>query len=232
MTDEFLKQSKLCTTARITVLILAVGLIVAWKWTPLGDYLAADRLLELSQYVRQLEISPLTVMPCLTLACILMVPLSWIVVLSGLLFGLWWGFIYAFLIGLISGLLGFILGRFLGQDMVRRFATRRVHNFSAVLGKHGISAAIALRVIPFAPFTVQNMLAGASNIKQRDFNIGNAIGLVPSTLFILLVMAQLESSLQSPGLKSVVGLILVVVAMVTVVSGLRYWFTKDLGPLE
>ena len=225
VTGQLLGKFRLRSFARITVLVIFIGLLVVWRWSPLGDYLTAEKLLELSQSMRQLNVSPLLVVPCLALACLFMVPLSWIIVLSGLLFGLWWGFLYAFLSGLVSGALGFILGRYLGQEVVHRFAGRRIQKLSRVVGERGVLAAIALRIVPFAPFTVQNMLAGASHIRQRDFNIGNAVGLIPSTIFILLLMSQLNVSLETPSVKSIAGLILLVVFVIIVLVVLKRWIT-------
>ena len=190
---------------RIAVVLLIVALFAVWRW------------------------SPLIAVPCMIVACILMVPLSWMIVASGLLFGFGWGFVYAHIAGVVSGMLGFYLGRFVGHAVVQRLAGGRIHRFSAAVGKQGILAAVALRVIPFAPFTVQNMIAGASHMTQRDFGIGNALGLVPGTLFILLVMNQLNSSLESPDGSTITGLVLIIAGMAALLYGLRRRLKKQLG---
>ena len=220
------RKSRLRNYVRFAVLLLIVGILAVWHWTPLRDWLTTERLLAFGQDLQQMHASPLIVLPGLIVASLLMVPFFLIVILSELLFGPWWGFFYALMAGVISGLLGYYMGAFLGRDIVQRFAGKRLHKISTAMGKRGILAAIALRVLPFAPFTVQNMVAGASHIKQWDFNIGNAIGLVPGIAFILLMMSQLSGSLKSPNIVSIVGLILSIAVFILLLFGLRHWLSK------
>jgi uncharacterized membrane protein YdjX (TVP38/TMEM64 family) len=213
---------------RIIVLLLVVGLIAAWRWSPLGEALTAENVLALSRELRDMRVSPFIAVPCMIVGSVLMLPLTSIVVASGLLFGFGWGFFYAFVSGVVSGMLGFYMGRFVGQAVVQRLAGNRIHRFSAAAGGRGVLATVALRVIPFAPFTIQNMIAGASHIKHWDFGVGNAIGLIPSTLFILLVMDQLNASLESPDAGTITGLVLIAAATAAGLYGLRRWLVKRL----
>lgn len=219
-------QHPLRNYLRIAAVLLIIALVVAWRWTPLSEFLNIEQLLKLSQSIRQAEISPLIVVPCLIAASLLMVPLSIVIIVSALLFGSWWGFVYAFISGVLSGSLGFYIGSFLGSDVVNRLAGKRIHKISEALGKRGILAVIGLRVVPVAPFTVQNMVAGATHIRHRDFNIGNAIGLLPAITAVLIIMNRIDAGLESPDANSLVGLVVAVVAVGLVLFGLGRWLVK------
>jgi uncharacterized membrane protein YdjX (TVP38/TMEM64 family) len=73
----------------------------------------------------------------------------------------------------------------------------------------------ALRVVPVAPFTVVNLVAGASHIRFRDFALGTLLGMIPGTLALVVLSDQVVAALRSPdaahiallvGLAALIGL--------------------------
>jgi uncharacterized membrane protein YdjX (TVP38/TMEM64 family) len=80
---------------------------------------------------------------------------------------------------------------------------------------------IIVRIIPFAPFSVINMMAGASRIRFRDFVIGSAIGMLPGMVGISLFTDRLAATLQKPDLPAFA--ILVAVIAVIIVGGWKLW---------
>jgi hypothetical protein len=54
--------------------LLIVGLIAAWRWSPLGDVLTAENLLALSRKLREMQVSPFIAVPCMIAASVLMLP--------------------------------------------------------------------------------------------------------------------------------------------------------------
>jgi len=52
-----------------------------------------------------------------------------------------------------------------------------------------------LRLIPIAPFTVINLLAGASRVKLRDFLLGTLIGMGPGTVLICFSVDRARAAL-------------------------------------
>ena len=80
---------------------------------------------------------------------------------------------------------------------------------------------IIVRIIPVAPFTVINMVAGASHIRLRDFVIGSAIGLLPGIVGISLFTDRLAATIQKPDLQAFA--ILAAVAAVIILGGWSFW---------
>jgi phospholipase D1/2 len=71
------------------------------------------------------------------------------------------GFAYALAGSLLSATVNFGLGRLLGRDFVRTLAGRRLNRLSRRLAKKGFVAVLVVRMLPVAPFTIVNLVAGA-----------------------------------------------------------------------
>jgi uncharacterized membrane protein YdjX (TVP38/TMEM64 family) len=54
-----------------------------------------------------------------------------------------------------------------------------LNDLSRRLGERGLLAIVFARVVPVGPFSVVNIVAGASHIGWRDFLLGTVIGLLP-----------------------------------------------------
>jgi phospholipase D1/2 len=52
-----------------------------------------------------------------------------------------------------------------------------------------------LRLIPIAPFTVVNLLAGAARVRLRDFLLGTLIGMGPGIVLICLSVDRARAAL-------------------------------------
>ncbi len=155
------------------------------------------------------------------LASILAVPLLFLTILSIVAFGPILGSITTLVGGGIGSAVSFSLGRRLGQEVVHHLAGSRVNVISERLGRRGILAAAALRMIPLAPFAIVNMIAGTSHIRLRDFLIGSAIGMTPGTIVFALFVDKLDSALRNPGASS---LVLVGLTLLLIIVGV--WIAK------
>ena len=57
---------------------------------------------------------------------------------------------------------------------------------------------LTVRLIPVAPFTVVNLVAGASHIRFRDFLLGTIFGMVPGTIAITVFSDRLAAAVHHP----------------------------------
>jgi phospholipase D1/2 len=88
---------------------------------------------------------------------------------------------------------------------------------------------MAVRLIPVAPFSVVNAVAGASQIRFRDFILGSLLGLAPGIVAIIFFEDRLEAAVRDPGLGSFVTLAALVTAVGLAAVGIRKWLTRS-GP--
>jgi phosphatidylserine/phosphatidylglycerophosphate/cardiolipin synthase-like enzyme/uncharacterized membrane protein YdjX (TVP38/TMEM64 family) len=163
----------------------------------------------------------LSVLLVYTLSSLLLVPVNLLIAATGAAFGPLLGFGYALLGSLVAAALVFGLGRALGGDPVRRFAGRRVNAVSRRLGRHGLWAMTLLRLLPIAPFGVVNLVAGASEMRLRDFLLGSLIGMAPGVALMTLFGDRLGVWLRHPepvNLAILVGAALAVVALALVLG--------------
>jgi phospholipase D1/2 len=113
------------------------------------------------------------------------------------------------------------LGRVLGREKVSRLAGSRVNRLSRKLAKHGVITVTTVRILPIAPFTIVNLVAGASHIRFWDYVFGTILGMAPGIAAITLFENQLEAAIREPGLGSFAilgGLTAAIIAVVFIVK--------------
>lgn len=207
-------------------LLLVAALALAWRWGPLHELLDMDTLRRLSQAIERSPWAPLWILGVYVAASLAAMPITLLIVATAFVFGPWTGFAYALSGSLLGGGLGFAIGQALGRRPVRRLAGRRLNALSRRLGEGGIFAVMVLRMLPVAPFTVVNLVAGASHVRMRDFLIGTALGMTPGILAIAVFSERLAAALQDPTPGTIALLVLVLAAVAGAALGMRRWLQR------
>jgi uncharacterized membrane protein YdjX (TVP38/TMEM64 family) len=140
-----------------------------------------------------------------------MVPLTPLIVALGLLFDPLPAFAGSVAGSLLSAVLAFAAGRRLGRGRAPALANGAAARLLRAAGGGGVLAIALLRLVPAAPFTLVNLLAGASRVRARDFVLGTALGLTPGALLLTGLGRALAGLRQDPGLGSA-ALVLVLLA--------------------
>ena len=130
-------------------------------------------------------------------------PVTVLIVATGLAFGSVYGFIYGLLGAELSALVTYAIGHYLGQSTIQRLSHRWVGRVSRRLARQGLLAMITLRVIPVAPFSVVNLIVGASHIRLRDFVLGTLLGMTPGVLFLTLFSDQVVAAFHAPDIQQI-----------------------------
>ncbi|MCA1769504.1 MAG: VTT domain-containing protein, partial [Halomonas sp.] len=65
------------------------------------------------------------------------------------------------------------------------------HGMSRYLSRRGIRTMTVINLLPLAPFTLTNMMAGAFHLRFRDYMIGSTLGIVPGLAVVTLLGSQL-----------------------------------------
>ncbi len=211
--------------AKTFALLIAVLVVIALglRFTPLGDHLAPREILAQLAGLRSMEGGRWIFLGVATAGLLLGVPATPVIVASALLFGAWTGFALAYGALLTAAVLGFFAGHLLGAEALRRLAGKRLDRVSRHLARRGVLTVFSLRLVPVAPFTVVNLVAGASRIRARDFIIGSLLGLLPGTVALTVFSDQLLRTLLDPGPMTIGVLALLTVAFVGIGWGLSRW---------
>jgi uncharacterized membrane protein YdjX (TVP38/TMEM64 family) len=110
----------------------------------------------------------------------------------------WTAFLYAEVGTLVSGILVYAVGRQLRQSFIQRLSGSYWEKVSQALGRRGILTIIILHIFPIAPFSVLNLISGASHISFIDFVIGTIIGVTPGIIVVCVLGQRLLDALHHP----------------------------------
>ncbi len=156
-------------------------------------------------------------------AALTVMPISLLVVATAIVFDPWMTVVYALSGSVLGAGVTFAIGKALGRRAVRRVAGRRLNALSRRLGEGGVLAVMVLRMLPVAPFTVVNLVAGASHLRMRDFLIGTALGMAPGIVAVAVFADRLAAALQDPSPGTIALLVLIVVAAGAAALGIDRW---------
>lgn len=215
LVDEFVpREARKSAVVRVWGVALALlafaGLAAAWRWTPLGDSLALGSLVDIARSFDKSPVAPLAVLAAYVLAGVLVIPVTALIVATGIVFGPMLGAVYSLSGALASAAVTFWIGRRIGRNTVRRLAGRRLNRITRRLAKKGLLAMIVVRMVPIAPFSVVNAVAGASHIRFREFLIGTAVGMFPGIVATVVFVDRVAAAVTDPGQSTFVTLGVVV----------------------
>jgi uncharacterized membrane protein YdjX (TVP38/TMEM64 family) len=200
------------------VMLLLLGAAAAWRWSPLNELLTMENLRAAAVEIKEFHAAPLIVMGIYLMGSLVACPVTLLIAGTALTFGPFLGPLYSLLGSLLGATATYALGRLLGKDVVKRLAGSRVNRVSRKLAKHGVITVISIRLLPLAPFTFVNMIAGASHIRFKDFFFGTILGMTPGILAITVLERQLHAVISDPDLES-----FAVLAGVFLVIGFAVW---------
>ncbi len=208
-------------------MLLIAALALAWRFSPLGHELNVASLARAAMRAAQLPGAPALLLAGYVLAATLSVPITLLITVTGLVFGAWPGLAYASVGTMAAAAATYGIGRWLGRDAVRRLAGSRANRLSERIGRRGVVAMAVLRLLPIAPFTIVNLVAGASHIGLRDYLIGTAIGMLPGIVLTVTFAHQLTAALSHPDPGAFAWLTAIGIALVglsvLLVRALRRW---------
>lgn len=217
------KSPKKQITITALVLLAVIVLTVLWKWTPLNEWVTPENLKLLINTLNDNPFTPLIVITIFAFASLIGIPLTLLVITVAISFGAWPGSLYAIIGSLLSAILGYLAGEWLGRKNVTQIAGSKLNRLSKRLANHGVMAIITVRIIPVAPFTVINLVAGASHIRLKDFIWGTLIGVLPGILAITVFADSLLRVVQQPALLEIMIFVLVVLGIGILMYGVKKW---------
>ena len=212
------------------VLALTLALLaVAWRWTPLREWINLASLVSLARGLEDLPFTPLVVVAAYAVAGVL-VPITVLIAATGIVFGPIMGALYAIIGSTLSAAMTYWLGEWMGRDTVRRLVGPRINRLSRRIAKHGVLAMMVVRMLPIAPFTVVNVVAGASHIRLRDFLLGTLLGMSPGILLIVTFAHNLAEAIRNPSPGTLAVLAVVIATLLGVATALQRWLPRKEHP--
>lgn len=160
---------------RLAAILTVCGLIAAaWWWSPDSKDLE-QMAASLSAHRHAWYALPAVMLAFVVLGLALF-PVILLVAATGIAFGPILGPIYAMAGCLASASTGFAIGRFMGLHRVHRLFGGRITRVTRALKRNGTLAVFLVRKVP-APFTLVNIIVGASTVRYLDFIVGTVLGM-------------------------------------------------------
>ena len=188
-------EERSLTLARVglgaALVAAVVGAILAWRFTPLADFLDLSVLIDWIERVEAASWTPPAVVGLYVLLGVAAFPVTVLIAATAMVFGPVWGFVYALGGALASAAVGYGMGRAIGRPFIERMAGKTAKRVNEALARNGIVTVAGVRLLPVAPFLVINLIAGASRIRFTDYLAGTLVGMAPG----ITIMAALGSSI-------------------------------------
>jgi phospholipase D1/2 len=182
----------------LTILFLGFGLGLVWRFSRLHSILGFTTLVGWGESVQGHPWTPFVMVGVFVLGGLLFffhALLLWVTVFS---FDPPHAAFYCFVGSLASASTLYGLGRVLRKDVVAKIAGSYTGEVSQALGRKGILSLFLLHIFPVCPFSVLNLLAGATHISFRDFLLGTILGMVPGLAILLIFGNQVLGMLKKP----------------------------------
>ena len=205
---------------------ILLGLALAWRYTPLSEVATPEAVLDGFDRLSDQWWAPLALLLAYTPASAVMFPRALITLATVIAYGPWTAFAFSIAGNVIAACVAYAAGRKFGRDTVRRIAGERLNRVCDLLRRRGLIAVTAVRLVPVAPFVVENVVAGAVRIPLWQFAVGTAVGHVPGTLATTVFGAQVEAALRDPGTINwwLVGAVVIVFA--AAILAMRRWLAR------
>ena len=147
---------------------------------------------------------------------LLILPASWLSLLSGFLYGSYFGSIIVFCGAAIGALIAFFISKSFLSIKLKKVITRfpRLSLMEQVVQRGGLKLILLARLSPVFPFSILNYFYGLNNIKLRDFAFG-LLGIIPGT-FLYCSIGSLAKSLQDlKNLQPTNNLVLTIISVIS-----------------
>ena len=127
---------------------------------------------------------------------LLILPASWLSLLSGFLYGSYLGSIIVLISASIGASVAFFISKSFFAKKLKKYFSRypKLSVMEQIVQKGGLKLIFLARLSPIFPFSILNYFYGLNNVKFRDFALG-LFGIIPGT-FLYCSIGSLAKSLQ------------------------------------
>jgi len=189
---------------RLAVIFLFVAaLAVIWRATSPHAFIDYDTMGNWIASLTDSQFAAVWIAAVFTVGTLILAPVTLLIIATGATFGPILGFFYALCGSVASAMVHYGLGRIAGKQTVRRIAGSRLGRVQRQISRHGFISLLFARIVPIAPFVIVNLVAGAIQIRVRDFLLATVIGMSPGILGVVVLGNQLQRALQDPGIGNI-----------------------------
>ena len=196
MTGGMVPTRHISTVVKVVLAGLVVlALAMVWRYVPLAR---PDEVRAAFASINGSAMAPFIVVSVFVAAGFVFFPVTVLIAATAATFGPWLGFGYATAGALASALAIYAVGAAIGKKPLRNFLGPRLNRVRQRVAKRGVITIAAVRLVPVAPFTVVNLVAGASGIPVFEYIVGTLLGMLPGLIMISAVGHQIARIMTAP----------------------------------
>jgi phospholipase D1/2 len=210
---------------RLAVILLCLAsLAVFWRTTSLQTFINYDTMSNWIPSLVDSPFAPLWIAGVFTIATLVLAPVTLLIIATGATFGPVLGFFYGLYGSVVSAMVHYGLGRVAGKETVRWIAGSRLGRVQRQISRHGLLSVLFARIVPIAPFAIVNLVAGAMQVRVRDFLLGTLAGMSPGISAIVMLENQLQRAIEDPGIGNITLLIGLAVFFALLGAAFYRWY--------
>lgn len=208
------------------IALVLLGLTLAWRLTPLAEIASAEAAGIFLAKMAQSYWGPLAVLGAFLAGGLVAFPVTILIAATAASFGPWLGFTYALIGALGSALLTYGIGAMMGRAALQSILGDRLTDIRNKIARQGVLAVAAIRLVPVAPFTLVNLVAGASGINLTHYLVGTVLGLLPGLVLMSLLGSQIMRIVASPSPLDIVIFVALIAAWIATAFAIQSAFSK------
>jgi uncharacterized membrane protein YdjX (TVP38/TMEM64 family)/phosphatidylserine/phosphatidylglycerophosphate/cardiolipin synthase-like enzyme len=201
--------------------VVVIALMLIWRLTPLSTLANPQGIEEWLAGIAEMPAAPLIVLAAFIIGGLVVFPVLLLIAATAVTFGPWLGFALAGIGAIASAVVTYGVGAAIGRQAMENMLGPRLNRVRRAIVKRGVLAVAAVRLVPIAPFTVVNLVAGASKIRFADYVLGTVIGMAPGLILMSALGYQIWSIIAEPTTTNILLFILAVLAWLAVSMGFQ-----------
>jgi uncharacterized membrane protein YdjX (TVP38/TMEM64 family) len=195
-----------------------IALALLWLHTPLREWADVPRLVDAAHRLGDSPLAPFAVLAAFVAAGLVVAPVNVLIAATMVVFGPLVGICYALLGSLLNAIVLYEIGRLLPAARLRARLDRPLRLLTGRMSHQGILAIMLIRIVPVAPYSVVNVIAGAAHLARVPYLIGTALGMLPGIILNALLIDRLIAAFMQPGpwTWALLGLVSVAIAGIVI----------------
>jgi phosphatidylserine/phosphatidylglycerophosphate/cardiolipin synthase-like enzyme/uncharacterized membrane protein YdjX (TVP38/TMEM64 family) len=205
----------------LALAFFVVGLLLAWQFSPLSTWLDTGVIRSVLDEIADMPSAPFIVIALFIAGGVMVFPVLLLIAATAATFGPWLGFAYAGAGALASALVTYGLGVLLGRQAIDGVLGPRLNRIRRSIARRGVLAVAAVRMVPVAPFTLVNLVAGAIRIPLADYVLGTILGMAPGLILMSALGHQIFTMITEPTLGNMLLLLVALLVWIGLTIGLQ-----------
>ena len=184
--------------AAIVIVAAIAAIALSWWLTPLRHWIDIEHLAAFFDRFAGSPSAPLLMIGLFVIGGLIMVPVNLMIAVSVLVFGAIPGAIYALIGASLNAQVLYEIARRLPLHTVQKRLQGRLGRIHQHFVRHGVLAVALVRAVPVAPYTIVNLLLGATRIDRLQYIAGTALGMAPGIIVNAFFVDRVVAAVRAP----------------------------------